>query len=140
MDNAAKAMLIAGGVLLSILIISLLLYAFAHARTIKQAEQEKIEIEQLQKFNQEFEVYNKKLLYGAEVLSVINKIENNNAKYVNDADFQMSCIVKYSQYGEEMSKEELASNFKTIVFRCNAIGYNSETGRVNYMEFFKFEK
>ena len=78
MENASKALLIAGGILFALLIITVLLYMNQNIITIRQTEQEKIEVEQLQKFNQEYEVYNKKLMYGAEVMSLINKMKNNN--------------------------------------------------------------
>ena len=131
MENASKALLIAGGILFALLIITVLLYMNQNIITVRQTEQEKIEIEQLQKFNQEYEVYNKKLMYGAEVMSLINKMKNNNEKYKGNSNYQMS----YTLSGFTENNIE-----KTGVYTCTDIQYSTETGRVKSMTFTKYEQ
>lgn len=47
------------------------------------AEEERIKaIEQARKFNLEYEVYDKKLMYGVDVISALNKADSSNEKYI----------------------------------------------------------
>lgn len=83
MENASKALIIAGAVLLSIMIVSLLVYTAQSFGLIAKAQQDAKLTQDKQKFNAEYEVYDKKLMYGTDVLSCLNKAQNNNQKYVN---------------------------------------------------------
>ncbi|MBO4815768.1 MAG: hypothetical protein J5507_02295 [Clostridia bacterium] len=80
MENAAKALLIAGGILIAIMTLSLVVYAATATKRIEQAQYEKLEAEKLAKFNMEFEAYNKRRLYGLDVITVINKAIEHNTK------------------------------------------------------------
>lgn len=130
MENASKALLIAGGILLALIIITTFVYLVGHVKTIKQVEATKAEVAQLQKFNQEYEAYNKKLMYGAEVHSVINKIKDNNKKYAENINFQITYVL------EDFTEEEIE---KTSIYTCTAINYSDSTGRVSSMSFKKHE-
>lgn len=131
MENASKALMIAGGILIALIVITLFLYMLGNIRTIRQAEEQKIRTEQLQKFNEQYEAYNKKLMYGAEVLSVINKMDDNNKKYKNNTEFQITW---------ELADDELIGNIeKTDVYSCTDIKYSSQTGRVIKMTFKKYD-
>ena len=83
MENAAQALLIAGGILLAILTLSLIVYMSNNVSTIGSAQAEKQEVERLAAWNAEWEAYNKQVLYGAEVLTVRNKADQNNLEYTN---------------------------------------------------------
>lgn len=84
MENASKALLMAGGVLISIIIIGVLILGYNQWRAIPQEQEEALKTEQLAKFNREYEAYNKQKLYGTDIISVINKAVSNNKKYEND--------------------------------------------------------
>ena len=131
MENASKALIIAGGILLALFIITVTLYMILYVRTIRQAEEAKKEIEQLHTFNQSYEVYDRKLLYGAEVISLINKIKDNNQKYQQSSTFQMNYIL--TDFTEDSIE-------KTGVYTCTNIEYNDETGRISSMSFKKYER
>ena len=82
MENATKALLIAGGVLLAIIIISLFVSMYQSVSGLQQAQDDKIEMQQIAAFNAQFEAYDKKLIYGSEVITVMKKaIDNNKRKY-----------------------------------------------------------
>lgn len=83
MDNVAKALYIAGGVLIAILILSLVVIVFGNASSLFNTQENIKASEQVQKFNIDYEAFNKKLLRGTEIVSVINKAENNNRNYAN---------------------------------------------------------
>ena len=80
MENASKALVIAGGILLAMLTISLLFLLLSNINSSKMTEEEKLAAKQLQEFNQQWEAYNKKVLYGTDVISVVNKAIDNNSK------------------------------------------------------------
>ena len=82
MENAAKALTIAGNVLLAVIILSLVTYFYSTWRRIPIAEEAALLVEQAQEFNKQYEVFDKRLMYGVDVLSCVNKAISNNEKYV----------------------------------------------------------
>ena len=87
MENAAKALKIAGGVLLAMLLTSLLIFVFRQISSFSKVQEEQLEAKQLAEFNQQWEAYNKKLLYGTDVITVVNKaIDNNNKMETQDSE------------------------------------------------------
>lgn len=83
MENASKALIIAGAVLLSVMIVSLLVYTGKSFGIIAKAEQDAKLTQDKKNFNLQYEVYDKTLMYGTDVLSCLNKAQSNNQKYVN---------------------------------------------------------
>ena len=147
MDNAPQALLIAGGILLAIITITALVVMFGNAAKIQKAQYSKEDLERLAKWNAEWEAYNKRFLYGAEVLTVVKKAEQNNNEY-SDTRYHVTILVK-DELGNDITginelKEYLQGTVaiphrKTNVFECTDLKYNDETGRVNRMEF-KFKE
>ncbi len=78
MENASKALLIAGGILLAMLTIATLVLLKNNLQELKTAESEKKYQDQLTAFNMEYEAYHKNIMYGTDVISVINKAIDNN--------------------------------------------------------------
>ena len=83
MENAARALTIAGAVLISILVISALIFAYRDLGSVRRQEAENEEEEAILDFNKSFESYDKEL-YGIELLSLANKIDDYNTKYVKN--------------------------------------------------------
>ena len=82
MENATKALSIAANILLAVMILSVIMYMYNKIR-VHPIEQEKaLLVEQAEEFNRQFEVYDKKIMYGTDVLSAVNKAISNNEKYV----------------------------------------------------------
>ncbi len=78
MENATKALEIAGGILIATLIISLFIYMFNELSVSQATQNKNAEAEALQKFNAKYDAYNKNILYGADIISVINMALSNN--------------------------------------------------------------
>lgn len=78
MENASKALLIAGGILLAVLVLSLLGLLLSNISSNQLAQEKRLEAEQLQEFNQQWEAYNKKALFGSDIITVVNKAIQNN--------------------------------------------------------------
>lgn len=81
MENASKALLIAGGILLAILTISIFFFSFRNASYMAESMQDDSTQKELLAFNTSFEAYNKKLMYGSDVISVFNQAIDSNRKF-----------------------------------------------------------
>lgn len=86
MENASKALMIAGGVLIAVMIITLLAYMYISMSGIFKSEDEIKQIAELEAYNKEYESYNRKLLRGADIISLMNKAISNNKKYEDVID------------------------------------------------------
>lgn len=78
MENVTKALLIAAGVLLAIMILSLLVIFGGQLSGYFSSQHETTIIEQDTKFNAQFENYNGQTIRGNELISIINKVVNYN--------------------------------------------------------------
>ena len=96
MENAAKALELAAGVLLGVMLMALISYFFSHVGEWPQQDDEIATQEQLAKFNLEYEVYDKKGMYGVDVISCLNKAKSNNEKYAEGNRF-----LSGAAYGEQ---------------------------------------
>ena len=80
MENAAQALKIAGAVLIAIILLALLLMMFSKLSSIPQEQEYLKKVEQINEFNMEYIAYDKKLMYGVDVVSCLNKVLDNNEK------------------------------------------------------------
>ena len=129
MENSAKAILIAGGMLIALLIISMLVVMFGNINNMERARDEKAMAKELQQWNAQWEAYNKTVMYGADVLTVVNKAAQVNHELAEQPLYHVTIKVE----GIDM-KTELETN-KNSIFKCKKISYNKETGRVDGMTF-----
>lgn len=81
MENASKALLIAGSVLISVLIVGALVIMFNRLSAIESSREQTKEVTQLSKMNESLEAYNRKLLYGTDIISISNLIADYNSRY-----------------------------------------------------------
>lgn len=133
MENATEALLIAGGILFAILTLSLVTYMVGNVSEWGKAQDAEKELQKSAEWNSEWEAYNKKILYGAEVLTVVNKAEQHNLEYDGNADYKITIIVE-SDTGKNIAKSELIL-YKKSIFECVEAKYNQKTGRINYMKY-----
>lgn len=88
MENASKALLIAAGMLIALVVISLLIMMFNRIGIFQSTANKAKASEQVAKFNMEFEAYNKDELLGTEIYTLLNKVVDYNrrksTKGIND--------------------------------------------------------
>ena len=77
MENASKALLIAGSVLLSLLIIGVLVFAYNELSDLQQTRADADDNTKLSSYMEDFEKFNR-TLYGSEILSLANLQEDYN--------------------------------------------------------------
>ena len=81
MENASKALLIAGGILIVMLIVSLLLFGYRAISDFYSSQDELKEIEDVAKFNSQFNGYDRENISGYELVSLANKVADYNYRY-----------------------------------------------------------
>lgn len=135
MENAAKALLIAGGVLISILVISFLVYF----RSDLTADAERIYTimsqSEISSFNQPYLVYDfRDDLTIQDVVSIINLAINNNQRdyTVEDIKVTLNGTNYENKTSEEIRSllENGATNIQQSIYSCR-VYTSSETGLVN---------
>lgn len=83
MENASKALIMAGGMLLAILIVSLLIYAWSLFSKYQSSQDDLTEIEDTAKFNEQFTNYQRDNVKGYDILSLANKVVDYNYRKSN---------------------------------------------------------
>ena len=98
MENASKALLMAGGTLIAILIMSLIVYVFTTSTRMAEAQDEKISKQQTAEFNKQYEAYDKSRMYGTDIISVVNKaIDYNRRLDVEDEEYRINIVLDLKQ-------------------------------------------
>lgn len=83
MENATKALTMAAGVLIAIMVIALIYLLLNQISETSKQDEIRKKAEQVAEFNKEYESYEKKMLRGTEIITVMNKAIANNTKYDN---------------------------------------------------------
>lgn len=83
MENASRALIMAGGVLIAIMLIAVTYAVMGNISDVKNAEIEAERARQTEEFNRDFLSYDKKLLRGTDLITVVNKAIANNEKYMD---------------------------------------------------------
>lgn len=142
MENASKALIMAGGVLIGVLIISLAVYLFvSFGQTSAEINSENSQ-KQLSQFNAKFTSYQgRKDITIYEILTVASYANENN-EYYKDGDSNYLIEVYWNNKnvanssGIKSLKNEIKiqqqSGLKT--YKCNEISYN-KNGRINKINF-----
>ena len=86
MENASKALMMAGGVLLTMLVVSLVIYAWNVFSDYYTNQENLKNIDDVAEFNLQFVNYDRKDVSGYELVSLANKIADYNTRYSNVAD------------------------------------------------------
>lgn len=80
MENATKALIIAGSILISVIVISLLMMTFGKIGTFQKNQRTEEEAEQIEEFNKDYTKYDGQYVYGTEVITIINKTVDYNKR------------------------------------------------------------
>ena len=149
MENATKALIIAGGILIAMLIVGLLTWGYTQLRSLQQTNVEEEERQQIVDFNERFEAYNKKVVRGYQMISLSNLVYDTNTRYKDDGyenvtiivnglsseDAEEEDLVNYIQtYYDTMTSNE-KNALKQLYFECYRVDYDSKTSRVEKMFF-----
>ena len=81
MENATKALIIAGGMLLAMLIVGLLVWGYTNLSSYRNTQVEAEALEQITEFNSVFEAYNRRSVRGYQMISLANLARDYNTRY-----------------------------------------------------------
>lgn len=152
MENASKALLMAAGVLIGVVILSLAAYLFVTFSSSADDVKSEIANNQLNKFNSQFLAYEQREdLTVYDILTAVNLAENNNKYYqlepgdtnyitvkvdnsvVNSTDIEKKIKPESLEKEGEMKEDNLGG--KSLKnYRCNVL-LSDITGRVNAVNF-----
>lgn len=147
MENASKALVMAGGVLIGILLLSLAVYLFVDFGTTAAQINDKNAQQQIVEFNSKFTSYeNKENLTIYDVLTVAGYASENNKYYEGLAQYEVKVIL--SNKGEiqnksekekiDMIEDDIKQNGGLPIYECiipqDAYG---ENGRIKKIQFRK---
>ncbi len=111
MENASKALIIAGAILLSILIISLGIFIFNQASEITKSSNLS-EVEVLE-FNEKFTSFEGTNVRGSEVNTLITRIIQNNVANQEDESKQVAVAITTSNWqgtGDNKSNDKIITS------------------------------
>ena len=80
MENASKALIIAGSVLIALLIIGALVLMFSNLTSYQKTNTETAREAQIVEFNNQYENYNRQDVRGSELYSLLNKVIDYNRR------------------------------------------------------------
>lgn len=143
MENASKALMMAAGVLIGILVLSLAVYLFVNFGGTSAQVHKQVQQTEINKFNVQFTVYESMedvTIY--DVITVANLAKENNKYYelekAEEGNLYVSVKLgnesletKSSQYLEDKIKNE---NYNLPKYTCKTY-INPTTGRVNKVVF-----
>lgn len=126
--------------------------------TINSIWNKQAEIRSIQQKNKIYEYYLDKEIYGTEVVSLINKVINENEKnnvpkdakgyYIDDEktsiEIELNMITIEKTYPMEVIYNnditKFVENFNLILFKCSNIEYHEKTGSVKKIIFEQLQK
>lgn len=105
MDNASKALLMAGWVLIALLVISLAVLAYNQMSQYQRSQSDLVEVEQLADFNEQFTQYIRDDLNGIDLVTLANKVVDFNQKGSGageiNYDQKITLIIKMENYQQK---------------------------------------
>lgn len=150
MENATKALIIAGGMLIAMLIVGLLTWGYTQIRALQQANVTEEERQQVVDFNERFEAYNKKVVRGYQMISLSNLVYDTNTRYTEEVGYTPVTIIVDGLSDQNATGEDLVNYIQTyydtmssnkknalkqLYFECTGVEYDNRNSRVVKMTF-----
>lgn len=113
MENASKALIMAGSVLIALMIIGALVLMFSNLTSYQETNKDVAKSAQIAEFNTQYETYNRNDLRGSELYSLLNKVIDYNRRESVEG-------TGWSDQGQTVSYEQMTINFKIDVSKLSA--------------------
>ena len=136
MENASKALFIAGGVLLGILFATFVVYIATQMRETVGKYKEDINRESIVEFNQQYQKYSQRTLTYQDIASLINQANNDNKKQEFPTTIK---IYRGSKNGDDLvsiytAETWLSNNINSDqLYICDEVHINETTTIVDYI-------
>lgn len=133
MENVSKALMIAGGILIAIIVLSLLVFGYGRIRSYQDNKDKTKKLEQVTEYNKKFDSYNKNVVKGYEIISLANLAYDTNKKYSEEEGFtEVKVGAKLVKQTPTANPKFAVSSGKTIK-KISIKKYESYTDMVNYI-------
>lgn len=138
MENASKALVMAGSIFLSLMIVGALIFMFNSLSNFKQTEEDMEDVSKLAQYNKQIESFNKTYLYGSEILSLVNYIEDYNVREEDTETYEKITIkitlkkivgAKYIKATTYTNPKELIKDFNNLEKANNTLKKKEFCGR-----------
>ncbi len=165
MENATKALLIAGSILIAIVLIAVFVRMYGNVAQFQRKQLSAEEAAQIEEFNKDYVKYLDQYVYGTEVVTVINRAGNYQEKTNNSFEIDITfdknkpftyikngieCTIKgklklKKEEGEKYQFIDKNNNAKSLedlkrrAFKCENIEYDGDYGRVSKIAFIEVE-
>ena len=136
MENASKALFIAGGVLLGILFATFVVYVATQMRETFGKYKEDLNRETIVEFNQQYQKYSQKKLTYQDIASLINQAKNDNKKqeFPTTIKICMDSINGEDLVNKYTVEQWLSGNINsTQIYICEEVHINETTTLVDYI-------
>ena len=139
MENASKALLMAGGILIGVLILALMVTLFVSSSNLSSNYDETKQAEAIQQFNVNFTQYSGKYLTIYEAITVCNFAQKMNNK-ITDVDIINRLEKNQISIDLEDARKAILENYSgknvkvDVVYEMKIIDYN-EDGYVSKIQF-----
>lgn len=90
MENASKALLLTGSILVGIILLSLFMFVFSRMSEFQKSRASDITQEQILAHNEDYLSYQKGAMHGTDVITVLNKAIDNNERHRNDKSYEVN--------------------------------------------------
>ena len=146
MENASNALIMAAGVLIGILILSLAVFLFSDFGATTREINSKMEEKQLSEYNAQYTVYvGREDVTIYDIITIVNLAKENNNYYKDFSNYETNYKVTVLLNKREITENEETlikdygdidddGKFKTI-FKGDDPEYHSTTGRIKTVEF-----
>lgn len=114
MENASKALIIAGAILLAILIIGLGMVIYQKASGVMSDGTSGLESTKISTYNAEFEQYNGAQT-GSNARALYQKLQEHNRNNADDTSLQIACEVKTTSVEQTNAKNTADTDVSTLV-------------------------
>ncbi|MBR1802768.1 MAG: hypothetical protein IJ777_02200 [Clostridia bacterium] len=130
MENASKAIIMAGSVLIALLVIAALVFMFQSLSNLKAEEARATDTVKLAEYNQKIEVFNRTGIYGSEVVSLANLIDDYNQRQSDLKGYKpIKLTVKINLIAGASYFTQNTYNAKTLVQQYEALERKVNEGR-----------
>lgn len=132
MENAVKALEIASGVFLGLLILGALVLGYNRVSELRRTQYEVEQDQQSADFNKSYEAYNTKSVYGSEIFSLANKVVDYNKAYPAEEGYEELILAvtftkdygAYFQKNMEYTATSITAQYETIAKKIRKDGSN----------------
>lgn len=128
MENASKALIIAGGILIAIVLIAAFATSLSTVKKFQISQLSQEEQDELLTFNEQYTKYVGQYVYETEVITLKNKYDNDGLVEVEveiDGDNPVQDENKYNYNNINWSNSN-----ETRYYKCTKVDYDENTGKI----------